>query len=154
MSEEYQGRVIIAGSLTGEAVVSRNGFNTLASFQKSAMSKKKEAICGDQNNPDVFGKNLTGKVLCLPKTIGSTTGGMVLQTAADLGIAPAALLFSEEIDSLAASGVILAEIWDDHRIVTIDRLGPAFLETVKDGDRIEIDAAGNVCITNQTAAEG
>ena len=153
MSEEYKGRVIIAGRLEGEAVVSRNGFNTLASFQKSAMSKKKEAICGDQNNPDVFGKNLTGKVLCLPKTIGSTTGGMVLQTAAYLGIAPAALLFSEEIDSLAASGVILAEIWDDHKIVTVDQLGSTFLENVEDGDRIEIDDTGTVRINKRTAQQ-
>jgi len=153
MNKEYVGRAVIAGNLEGEAVVSRQGFNTLASFQKSAMSKKKEAICSDQNNPDVFGKNMTGKILCLPKTIGSTTGGMVLQTAADLGIAPAALLFSEKIDSLAASGVILAEIWDGKRIVTVDQLGSEFLDSVEDGDMISIKSDGSVSIKKQNTGD-
>ena len=72
-SREFKGRVIMAGRLSGEAVVSRKGFNTLASFQKDTMAGKKVMKCSDQNNADIFGKTLTGKILCLPKTIGSTT---------------------------------------------------------------------------------
>ncbi|NPD74657.1 MULTISPECIES: aconitase X swivel domain-containing protein [unclassified Oceanispirochaeta] len=143
---EFKGRVILDGSLTAEAVVSRQGFNTLASCQKSVMAKKKQIICSDQNNPSIYNKNLTGKVLCLPKTIGSTTGGMVLQTIADLGIAPAAMLFSENIDSLAASGVILADIWNGHRIITVDGLGDDFLNSVQDGMTVEIRKDGTVIL--------
>jgi len=143
---EYKGRVVLEGSLTAEAVVSRQGFNTLASCQKSAMAKKKVIICSDQNNPSIYNKNITGKILCLPKTIGSTTGGMVLQTIAEMGIAPAAMLFSEEIDSLAASGVILADIWNGHRIITVDSLGDDFLEAVQEGMRVEIKSDGTVIL--------
>ena len=116
MAKEFKGRPVIAGDITGEAVVSRQGVNTLATFQKSALMKKKEVICSDQNNSDIYNKPLTGKILCLPKTIGSTTGGMVLHTVSALGIAPAAMLFSESIDSLAAAGVILADVWTDSTI--------------------------------------
>ena len=76
--KEFKGRVIAAGNWEGEAAVSKEGFNTLASFQSSAIGGKSEAVVGDQNNKDLYGKNITGKALCLPITIGSTTGGLVL----------------------------------------------------------------------------
>ena len=109
--KEFKGRVIAKGEFVGEAVVSHQGFNTLASCQKSALMNKKDIIVSDQNNKDLFGKNITGKILCLPITIGSTTGGLVIQTICDMNINPAALLFSETIDSLAASGIVLATVW-------------------------------------------
>ncbi|MEN6422370.1 MAG: DUF126 domain-containing protein, partial [Smithella sp.] len=115
--KEFKGRVVMSGRLSGEAVVSRQGFNTLASFRKDTMAGKKIMKCSDQTNTDVFGKVLTGRILCLPKTIGSTTGGMILQTVASMGSAPAAMLFSGAIDSLAAAGIVLADVWNGNRIV-------------------------------------
>jgi predicted aconitase with swiveling domain len=145
-TREFKGRVIMAGNIAGEAVVSHGGFNTLASFKKDAILKKKIVKCSDQNNAEIFGKILTGKILCLPKTIGSTSGGMVLQTAASMGAAPAAMLFSEAIDSLAAAGVILSDVWNGNRIITIDNLGAEFLAYVQQGQRIEIFDDGRVIV--------
>ncbi len=146
MSKIFNGRPVVAGAVKGEAVVSRQGVNTLATFQKSALKKKKEVICSDQNNSDIYNKLLTGKILCLPKTIGSTTGGMVLHTVSALGIAPAAMLFSESIDSLAAAGVILADVWTDSTIVAVDRLGDEFLNYVQDGMQITVASDGTVTV--------
>ncbi len=146
MSKEFKGRVINGGTLTGEALVSHAGLNTLATFQKSALKNAKQIIGSDQNNPDVYGKVITGKILCLPNTIGSTTGGMVLQTVCSMGINPSAMLFSNEIDSLAASGVILAKIWENSPMIAIDKLGSDFLKSVKTGDTIEIKTDGTVII--------
>ncbi len=95
MTKTFKGRPVLKGNIEGQAVVSREGMNILATFQKSALKKAKTVIGADQNNKDLYGKNLTGKIICLPKTIGSTTGGMVLETIAKLGIRPKALLFSE-----------------------------------------------------------
>ena len=62
--KEFHGRVLFKGNLKGEAVVSHCGFNTLASFQKSLLSKSaKKVIVSDQNNPDLFHKDITGKIL-------------------------------------------------------------------------------------------
>ena len=146
MEKEFKGRVLNAGNLKGEALVSHAGLNTLATFQKSALKNAKEIIGSDQNNPDIYGKVITGKILCLPTTIGSTTGGMVLQTVCSMGINPSAMLFSNEIDSLAASGVILAKIWEKSPMIAIDKLGEEFLQTVKSGDTIEIKEDGTVII--------
>lgn len=144
--KEFKGRVLAAGNWKGEAVVSRQGVNTLATFQKSALKNAKEVIVSDQNNPDIFGKNITGKALCLPITIGSTTGGLVIQTICAMKINPAAFLFSEHIDSLAASGIVLAKIWENSDVIAIDQLGDEFLKSVQTGDTVEIKEDGSVIV--------
>lgn len=144
--KEFKGRVLAGGTYKGKAVVSHQGVNTLATFQKSALMKKKEVIVADQNNPDIYGKNITGKALCLPITIGSTTGGMVIQVICSMGINPACMLFSEEIDSLAAAGVLLAKVWENSSMIVLDKLGKEFLDTIKTDDEIEVKEDGTVII--------
>jgi hypothetical protein len=71
---------------------------------------------------------------------------LVLETAAQMGIGPIALLFSEHIDSLSASGVILSDVWLKKRIVTVDQLGEKFLKYVKNGHWIEVHKDGKVIV--------
>ena len=132
---EFKGRVVTPGTAKAEAVVTHGGFNTLASLQKSLQFGDKTAKCNDQNNPDLYGKPLAGYALCLPQTIGSTTGGMVLYCACAMKRQPACMLFANPIDSLAAAGAILADVWlDDVTMPVVDSLGEEFLDYVKDGD--------------------
>ena len=141
----FNGRVVAPGEISAEAVVSHGGLNTLASFQKALQFGDKTATCGDQNNPDLYGKQMAGKALCLPQTIGSTTGGLVLYCACAMGRQPACMLFSQPIDSLAGAGVILADIWlDNIKMPVIDSLGDEFLDYVKDGMTITIKENGVV----------
>ncbi|MEA4812178.1 MAG: DUF126 domain-containing protein [Anaerolineaceae bacterium] len=144
---EFEGRVVVPGTCKARALVSKKGFNTLASFQKSLLKKDLRAICSDQNNQDLFGKEMAKMALCLPQTIGSTTGGMVLFSASAMGAAPACLLFSKSIDSLAAAGAILSDVWTEFSLPTVDRLGDEFLEFVKDGMTVEILPNGKVLIS-------
>ena len=143
--KRFRGRVIAPGTVTAPALVSHGGVNTLASFQKALQSGDKDAVCSDQNNADIFGKAMAGKALCLPQTIGSTTGGLVLYCACAMHRQPACMLFSQPIDSLAAAGSILASVWlDDVNMPVIDNLGDAFLRYVEDGMMITIEADGIV----------
>ena len=131
--KEFKGRVVANGTTTAKALVSHGGLNTLASFQKALQFGDKKATCGDQNNPDLYGKQMAGKALCLPPTIGSTTGGLVLYCACSMNRQPACMLFSEPIDSLAGAGAILADVWlDNVSMPVIDSLGEEFLSYVKD----------------------
>ena len=144
---EFKGRVIAKGEATAEAVVSHEGLNTLASFQKALQFGDKTATCGDQNNPDLYGKQMAGKALCLPRTIGSTTGGLVLYCACSMKRQPACMLFSEPIDSLAAAGAVLADVWlDDVTMPVIDSLGEEFLNYVKDDMTIMVKEDGTVIV--------
>ncbi len=144
---EFKGRIVTPGTVSAEAVVSHNGLNTLASFQKALQFGDKKATCGDQNNPDLYGKAMAGKALCLPQTIGSTTGGMVIYCACAMGRQPACMLFSGPIDSLAAAGSILASVWlPEVNMPVIDNLGEEFLSFVKDGMQITVREDGTVCV--------
>ena len=143
----FKGRVVAPGNVTAEAVVSHAGLNTLASFQGALQFGDKKATCGDQNNPDLYNKQMAGKALCLPQTIGSTTGGLVLYCACAMGRQPAAMLFSMPIDSLAGAGVVIADVWlndEKAKMVVIDSLGEEFLNYVKDGMSITVKEDGTV----------
>ena len=144
--KQFKGRVIVPGTCTAEALVSHGGFNTLASYQMALMFGDKQVKCGDQNNADIYKKPMVAKALCLPETIGSTTGGMVLYAACALGKQPSCMLFSKPIDSLAASGAILAANWTDAKMPVIDSLGEEFLNSVKDGMTVTVSDDGAVTI--------
>ena len=49
--KEFKGRVIAKGAFIGEAKVTHEGFNTLASFQKSALLNKSSLILIDLEIP-------------------------------------------------------------------------------------------------------
>jgi len=147
----FKGRPVLPGNVTGVAVVSHGGFNTYASYFESIHEPSGVAICADSGNADLCGRDLADKVICVPSTTGSTSGGAVWQRLIEMGNAPRAMLFSKAIDSLAAGGLIVADLWAGRRIVVVDRLGDAFLDTVVHGDAITIGDDGGVVIRRTRA---
>lgn len=141
---QFKGRVVVPGTCTAPALVSHGGFNTLASYQSAMMFGDKQVKCGDQNNPDLYKKPMAGVAMCLPQTIGSTTGGMVLYVVCRSGKQPACMLFSMPIDPLAASGAILGDVWTDAKMPVIDCLGDEFLDYVRTGMTITVKEDGTV----------
>jgi len=142
----FKGRPVLPGNVSGVAVVSHGGFNTYASYFASIHQPSDKAICADRGNADLYGRDLADKVVCVPGTTGSTSGGAVWQRLIKMGNAPQAMLFANAIDSLAAGGLIVADLWAGKRIVVVDRLGDAFLEAVVHGDAITIRDDGGVVI--------
>ncbi len=152
MSRTFSGRAILPPDsgyprdLEGEALVTHTGFNAYAGFYTSIHTQVEAAICADSSNRELYGKNLTGKIICLPQTTGSTSAGAVWQRITRLGVAPKAMLFSQQIDSLAAGRLIVADLWAGERIVVVDQMGDEFLASVRDGDQIVIRKDGTVTI--------
>lgn len=142
--KQFKGRVIVGGECNAEALVSHCGFNTLASYQTPMLLGDKEVKCSDQNNADLYKKSMYRKALCLPQTIGSTTGGMALYTVLSMDKHPTCMLFSMPIDSLAASGAILGAVWTKSKMPVIDSLGDEFLEYVKTGMTVTVKSGGIV----------
>ena len=141
----FRGRVVLPGEVTGTATVSRHPFNTSGSYTENMFAGRTDsAPCTDASNDELFGKDLSNMILCTTTTVGSTMGGMCLMGMKAIGVGPQALLFSKPIDTLAAAGVLMADIWKNQRIVTIDMLGDEFLETVQMGDPISIHEDGTV----------
>jgi predicted aconitase with swiveling domain len=146
MITKFKGRAIIKGDVKGKALVTSNGFNTYASFFNSIHLPSHQAFCADSGNPDLYGKDLAHKIICLPNTTGSTSSGAVWQRLIKMGNAPKAMLFSKPIDTLAAGGLIVADIWAGEKIVTLDCLGDEFLQAVQEGDHLVITQEGIVLI--------
>ena len=141
----FKGRAILSGDLEGPAMVSHIGLNTLSTY-KTVMfgGVTDKAVCSDGDNKDLYGKDISGAILCIPQTIGSTTGGFVLMGVAKLGLAPKAMLFANHVDSLAIGGLLMADIWMEKRIIAIDLLGDEFLDAVNTGDPVKIHEDGTV----------
>ena len=141
----YQGRPVLSGELSGEALVSRQPFNTSGSYLNNMFGGVTDsAICTDQDNPEIFEKELKDCILCTPATIGSTAGSAAFMGVLELGIGPQALLFSDHIDSIAACGVLMEDIWNGKRVIVVDLLGDEFMEAVNTGDPIKISEDGTV----------
>ena len=55
------------------------------------------------------------------------------------------MLFSEPIDSLAAAGAVLSDVWlEGSPLPVVDSLGSEFLDYVKDGMEITLKQDGTV----------
>jgi predicted aconitase with swiveling domain len=141
----FKGRAILTGEVEGSATVSRIGFNTYTSYKKTMSGEMKDkAVCDDGDNKDLYGVDITNAILCLPQTIGSTTGGFVLMGVAKMGVGPQAMLFSRHVDSLAIGGLVMADVWIKKRVVVVDLLGQDFLDAVNTGDPIKVNEDGTV----------
>jgi predicted aconitase with swiveling domain len=141
----FKGRPLLAGDLEGKALVSRQPFNTTASYFDNMFGGVTEsAPCTDSDNKELFRKDLSDCIMCTSQTIGSTFGGAAIMGVAEMGVGPKAMLFSAHIDSIISAGLFMEDIWNEKRIITIDLLGDEFLEAVNTGDPIKIHADGTV----------
>jgi predicted aconitase with swiveling domain len=145
MATTFKGRALIPGNLEGEALVSKQPFNTTGSYFTNMFAGNTEtAPCTDANNKELYQKELKGAIMCTPQTVGSTMGAGAIMGVNLLGVGFKAMLFSSHIDSIAAGGLIIDAVWNDRKVITIDLLGDEFMETVKTGDRIKISEDGTV----------
>ena len=141
----FKGRPILPGTLEGEALVSKMPFNLTGSYFENMFAGNTEtAPCTDANNAELFKKDLSGTIICTPQTVGSTMGAGTIMMLSELGVQPQAFLFSSHIDSISAGGLIIDDVWNKKRVVTIDLLGDEFLKAVNTGDPITINEDGTV----------
>ena len=141
----FKGRPVLSGNLEGEAMVSKQPFNLTGSYFENMFAGNTEtAPCTDANNPDLFEKDMKDAILCTSQCVGSTMGAGALMGVSEMGVVLKAFLFSSHIDSIAAGGLIIDDVWYDRRVITIDLLGDDFLEAVNTGDPISIKEDGTV----------
>ena len=141
----FQGRPMLSGKLEGKALVSKQPFNLSASYLKNMFGgETKSAPCTDVANKELYEKDLKGAIICTSQCIGSTMGAGTIMMVNQLGVEPQAFLFSSHIDSISAGGLIMDDVWNGRRIITIDMLGDDFLKAVNTGDPVTIHEDGTV----------
>ena len=144
-TKSFKGRPLLAGKLKGKALASKHPFNTTGSYLTNiATGNTTSAPCTDANNPEFYQQELSGAIICTTTTVGSSLGGATLMGVGSLGLGPKAMLFSEHIDSVSIAGLLMDDIWNGNRVITIDLLGEEFLKAVKSGDTVNIKEDGTV----------
>jgi len=144
-TKSFKGRPLLAGDLKGEALASKQPLNTTGSYLDNLFGgNTTSAPCTDPNNDEFYKKELGGAIICTTTTVGSSLGGAALMGVGSLGLGPQAILFSQHIDSVSWAGLLMDDVWNGRRVITIDLLGDEFLDTVKSGDPISIKEDGTV----------
>ncbi len=120
----FKGRPILPGKLDGKALVSKLPFNLTGSYFENMFAGNTEtAPCTDANNAALYKKDMKGAIMCTSQCVGSTMGAGALMGVSELGVGLKAFLFSHHIDSIAAGGLIIDDVWYGRRVITIDLLG-------------------------------
>ena len=132
-----QGRAVVPGSATGEAVVSSQPISLWGGLD----AKSGEVI---DRRHDCSGRNVTGKVFVFPWGKGSSTGSAILLEAVRRGKAPAGIV-NCATDAIAALGSIVAdELYS--KPVPIVVLSEEDFRSIADGDRLTIAPDGAVTV--------
>ena len=93
--KSFKGRPLLPGKLEGKALVSKQAFNTSASYLENMFAGRKDsAPCTDSANKDLYKKDMSGAILCTTQTVGSTMGAGCIMGMNDLGVGFKAMLFS------------------------------------------------------------
>ena len=144
MSKIFKGRPLLQGNTEESAEVSHVGFSPTASYMEIVFKNSKSGVIKDHENTDLYGRDISGKILCLPQSIGSSAGACMMMAAAKVDALPKAMLFSNHVDSLSACGLLMAHNFLGTPIIAIDMLGDEFLQTVKTGNKVKVYEDGKV----------
>jgi len=143
-TKTFKGRPVLPGKVEDTAEVSHYGFSTSAVYVEVVFKDSNSGVCKDGDNKELYGRDLTGKIVCTPQTIGSSSGACMFLAICEKDIQPKAFLFANHIDSLASCGLLMADIWLGKRIITVDMLGDKFLDAVKTGNKVKVYEDGTV----------
>lgn len=132
----FQGRGITRGRASGIAIVTRMPVNFTASHTKFHNLLRRDQI--RDRHHELFRQRVQGKILVLPRCVGSTFTGIVLLELIYREASPAAIVVGDA-DSLLVSGSVLADIWFDRLLPVVEYRDPALFDHVQTGDALTVD---------------
>ncbi len=144
MTKTFKGRPLLPGNAEETAEVSHVGFSPSASYIDIIFKGSKSGVIKDHENKDLYDRDIKGKILCLPQSIGSSAGACMMMAAAKADATPKVMLFANHVDSISACGLLMADNWLGKRIISVDMLGDEFLDAVKTGQKVKVYENGTV----------
>jgi predicted aconitase with swiveling domain len=136
---ELQGRVLVGGSGSGEALV----LDEPLSFWGGLDASSGRVI--EARHPQA-GASLTGRVIVMPGGRGSSSSSSVLAEALRQGNGPVAIVLAEP-DEIIVLGALIPNLLDgSHYPVVV--LGPTDYGAIKTGDDVTVGEDGTVTCSN------
>jgi len=126
-----KGMSVKKGIFEGEAIVSKTPFGFYRAIDP------KTGIVRDKRN-ELYGKNVSGRVLVFPEGRGSTSGAMMIAELARMGTHFGAMV-NRTTEPILSTGIILAHIFYNQIIPTIHFLDQDPLEVIETGDIVRVD---------------
>jgi hypothetical protein len=126
-----KGMSVKKGVFEGEAIVSKTPFGFYRAIDP------KTGIVRDTRN-ELFGENVSGKVLVFPEGRGSTSGAMMIAELARMGTHFGAMV-NRTTEPILATGIILAHIFYNRIIPTVHYLDQDPLEVIETGDIVRVN---------------
>jgi len=123
-------RKISKGHVKGEVIITKDPLSFLGGVDP------KTGTIIDQGH-ELYGKNISGKILVIPSGKGSTVGSYVIFQMAKNKTAPSAII-SLKAEPIIATGAIMAEI------PMVDQVDADILNILKEGDIVEVDADSEI----------
>jgi len=135
MGRRWTGKVVVAGSAEGPALVSAEPISLWGGLDP----RTGEII---DRRHDLSGAVVTGCVLVVPGGRGSSTGSAVLLESLRAGTAPAGIV-NLRTDPIAALGAIVADVLYGRSLPIVVLPKEAF-DSIRPGDRVAIEPDGTV----------
>ncbi len=120
-----KGRSISKGIASGKALISKQRISFLGAVDP------KTGIIIDKSL-DVYGEEITNRILIFPSGKGSTVGSYVIYQLKKHGKSPAAMI-TRRVDTIVAVGAIIAEI------PVVDSLEIDPIERIRDGGEVLVN---------------
>ena len=140
-------RTIVPGHAEGAALVSRQPLNFLAAFKGAVEWRHHRGKIEDPTH-DLCGQRAAGKILVLPRCVGSTMSTILLLELVAAGNGPAALIF-ETADEMAVAAGLMGELWFDRPLPMVECPSEDLFAHIRTGMRISLDAdpsGATICI--------
>ena len=120
-----KGRSISKGIASGKALISKQKISFLGAVDPTT------GIIIDKSL-DVYGEEITNRILIFPSGKGSTVGSYVIYQLKKHGKSPAAMI-TRRVDTIVAVGAIIAEI------PVVDSLEIDPIERIRDGGEVLVN---------------
>jgi predicted aconitase with swiveling domain len=133
-----QGRGITGGTARGAALVTSVPMNLTAAHTKFANFFHRSRV--EDPHHELFGERIDGRILVLPRCVGSTYTGVVLLELIRRDASPLGIVV-EAADTLLVSGVVLADVWFERTVPVVECRDPALFDRIRNHDEVAIDAA-------------
>jgi predicted aconitase with swiveling domain len=137
MGKVLKGRSLSEGIVEGEALITKQPFSISAAFQPSLIQNSENCIVSDRTH-ELFGKNVTNKVLIFPYPIGTTTLGFTLLETIVRKIGPKAIICAEG-EPLMSSGAVIADVFFNLKFPIVDKIPFSELEMIENGTTIRVN---------------
>ena len=123
------GRVLVPGSATGEALVLEDPLSLWGGLQAET------GLIVEVNHPQ-RGATVTGRILVMPSGRGSSSSATILAEAIRLGTAPSGIVLAEPDEILAIGSLAASELYG--RSIPIVVADPAAYAAIADGETVAL----------------